>query len=60
MVRSFGWGVGVNSSREEPDIGAPGPDLHVADVIACDRFTIAGGRPDAKMSWQVTGFRQGP
>lgn len=39
-------------------IGAPGPNLHVAQEIADRAFTIAGGKPGLKVSWQVTGIRQ--
>jgi hypothetical protein len=39
-------------------IGAPSPNLHVAEEIAENRFKIAGGHPGAKVSWQVTGARQ--
>src|SRR5262249_24223543 len=39
-------------------IGAPGPDLHIADEVANNRFRIAGGHPGMKVSWQVTGTRQ--
>jgi hypothetical protein len=38
-------------------IGAPGPNLYVAQEIKGNRFRIAGGRPNAKVSWQVTGVR---
>jgi hypothetical protein len=38
-------------------IGAPGPNLYVADKISANRFRIAGGKPDAEVSWQVTGIR---
>jgi hypothetical protein len=41
-------------------IGGPGPNLHVADAIADNRFRIAGGTPGLKVSWQVTGIRQDP
>jgi hypothetical protein len=41
-------------------IGAPGPDLYIAQEIAGNRFKIAGGRPGMKVSWQVTGIRQDP
>src|SRR5262249_1427686 len=34
--------------------------IYVADEIADHRFTIAGGRPCPKVSWQVTGMRQDP
>ncbi len=39
-------------------IGAPGPDLYIAKEIVGNQFTIAGGEPDMKVSWQVTGIRQ--
>jgi hypothetical protein len=39
-------------------IGAPGPNLYIADEISNNRFKIAGGRPGGKVSWQVTGIRQ--
>jgi hypothetical protein len=39
-------------------IGGPGPDLHIAEEIAGNQFTIGGGAPGAKVSWQVTGIRQ--
>ncbi|MGO9084627.1 MAG: hypothetical protein ACLP6G_21920 [Terriglobales bacterium] len=41
-------------------IGAPGPNLYVAEEIVENRFKIAGGHPGAKVSWQVTGVRQDP
>jgi hypothetical protein len=39
-------------------IGAPAPDLHVAEEMSNNRFKIAGGRAHMKVSWQVTGIRQ--
>ncbi|MFN8499759.1 MAG: hypothetical protein U0641_18045 [Anaerolineae bacterium] len=38
-------------------IGAPGPNLYVAAEVADHRFKIAGGSPNGKVSWQVTGIR---
>jgi hypothetical protein len=38
-------------------IGAPGPNLYIAQEISSNRFKIAGGSPGAKVSWQVTGIR---
>ena len=35
-------------------LGAPGPNLHVASEIERNTFSIAGGRPGMKVSWQVT------
>jgi hypothetical protein len=39
-------------------LGGPAPSLHVAREIAHNAFTIAGGVPGQKVSWQVTGIRQ--
>ena len=39
-------------------IGAPGPNLYVASEVSSNRFKIARGIPDGKVSWQVTGIRQ--
>jgi hypothetical protein len=39
-------------------IGAPGPNLYIAEGVKQNRFRIAGGRPYAHVSWQVTGVRQ--
>ncbi|MFZ1730458.1 MAG: hypothetical protein WBQ23_10260 [Bacteroidota bacterium] len=39
-------------------IGAPGPNLYIAQEIRGNRFKVAGGQPNSKVSWQVTGVRQ--
>jgi hypothetical protein len=39
-------------------IGAPTPNLHIAEPIKKGRFKIAGGLPKMRVSWQVTGARQ--
>jgi hypothetical protein len=39
-------------------IGAPGPNLYIAEGVKQNQFQIAGGRPYARVSWQVTGVRQ--
>jgi len=38
-------------------IGAAAPNLHVAQEISQHKFSIAGGAPGMKVSWQVTGVR---
>lgn len=38
-------------------IGAPGPNLYVAQEISSNTFKIAGGTAGMKVSWQVTGIR---
>jgi hypothetical protein len=39
-------------------VGMPGPNLYVSREISGGRFGIAGGRPGAKVSWQITAVRQ--
>ena len=39
-------------------IGAPGPNLYVSEEVSRNHFSIAGGQPGAKVSWQITGVRQ--
>jgi hypothetical protein len=39
-------------------LGSPAPELHVAQRIQNNRFSIAGGAARQQVSWQVTGVRQ--
>ncbi|HMB93147.1 MAG TPA: hypothetical protein VKP65_20010 [Rhodothermales bacterium] len=39
-------------------IGAPGPNLYIAEKISGNTFKIAGGTPGMEVSWLVTGIRQ--
>lgn len=39
-------------------IGGPSPDLHIAAEVSKNRFRMAGGRPGAKVSWQLSGIRR--
>jgi len=41
-------------------MGAPGPNLYIAEEMAGGRFMVAGGEPGMKVSWQVTGVRHDP
>lgn len=41
-------------------IGAPAPNLYIAEEISGNRFKIGGGVPGMKVSWQVTGIRHDP
>lgn len=41
-------------------IGEPAPGLHVKKEVSRNRFTISGGEPGMKVSWQVTGIRKDP
>jgi len=41
-------------------IGAPGPDLYIAEEVRDNRFKIAGGAAGMRVSWQVTGIRHDP
>ena len=38
-------------------IGVPQPNLHIKSEIADNRFTITGGVPNGRVSWQITGNR---
>jgi hypothetical protein len=39
-------------------LGAPGPNLYVAEEVNKNHFSIAGGGAGMKVSWQVTGVRK--
>ena len=39
-------------------LGAPAPDLHISAEVRDRRFSIAGGAPGQRVSWQLTGIRQ--
>ncbi|MBI2675799.1 MAG: hypothetical protein HYX24_05040 [Candidatus Aenigmarchaeota archaeon] len=41
-------------------IGAPMPNLYIAQEVKDNRFQIAGGVSGKKVSWQVTGARRDP
>ena len=41
-------------------MGASAPDLYISSEITDGRFTIAGGIPGQRVSWQVTGIRKDP
>jgi hypothetical protein len=41
-------------------IGAPGPNLYIAQKIANGCFAIAGGTPGMEVCWMVTGVRHDP
>jgi hypothetical protein len=41
-------------------IGASAPNLHIAQKISNNRFTIGGGPSGLEVSWQVTGIRHDP
>jgi hypothetical protein len=41
-------------------IGAPGPNLYIAQEVAGNQFKIAGGAPGMKVSWQLLGMRNDP
>ncbi|MEZ4200774.1 MAG: hypothetical protein R3B69_04340 [Candidatus Paceibacterota bacterium] len=40
--------------------GQSAPGLYIKEEIQDGKFTIAGGPPNARVSWQVTGIRQDP
>ena len=38
-------------------VGAPGPNLYIAEKLKDNHFKIAGGKAGMEVSWQVTGIR---
>jgi hypothetical protein len=54
------WFEAVNGDYryQLTSIGAAAPNLHIAREVANHQFSIAGGAPGMKVSWQVTGVRQ--
>ncbi len=56
------WFGSINDSfrYQLTAVSAPAPDLHIAEKIADNRFTIAGGPPGLEVCWQVTGVRADP
>jgi len=41
-------------------VGASMPNLYIKEEIFGNKFSIAGGKSNKKVSWQVTGIRQDP
>jgi hypothetical protein len=39
-------------------VGAPAPNLYIAEEVSGNQFKIAGGHGGQKVSWQLTGVRQ--
>jgi hypothetical protein len=54
------WFEALNSEfrYQLTSIGTSAPNLHIAREISNNRFHIAGGKPETKVSWQVTGVRK--
>ncbi|HEX9652802.1 MAG TPA: hypothetical protein VGA99_03750 [bacterium] len=54
------WFDAINSDfrYQLTPIGAPGPNLYIAEKISNRRFRIAGGVSGGEVSWQVTGVRK--
>jgi hypothetical protein len=59
IVKMPEWFDGLNADfrYQLTAIGAPAANLYVGKEIANREFTIAGGKPNLKVSWQVTGVR---
>ncbi|HEY6293949.1 MAG TPA: hypothetical protein VI455_20540 [Terriglobia bacterium] len=60
VVRLPEWFEALNSDYryQLTAIGAPAPNLHIAQEVANHQFSIAGGSAGLKVSWQITGIRQ--
>jgi hypothetical protein len=53
------WFAAVNEDfrYQLTAVGAPGPNLHIAKEMEDSGFTVGGGVPGMKVSWQVTARR---
>jgi hypothetical protein len=62
VVNLPGWFEAVNKDfrYQLTAVGAPGPNLYVAQKVTGNNFKIAGGSPGMEVSWQVTGTRKDP
>jgi hypothetical protein len=60
LVQLPDWFESLNSDfrYQLTALGAPGPNLYIAQEIQGNSFRIAGGSGGMKVSWQVTGVRQ--
>jgi trimeric autotransporter adhesin len=56
------WFAAINTDfrYQLTAIGAPGPNLYVAEEVQGNAFKIAGGAAGMKVSWQVTARRNDP
>jgi hypothetical protein len=54
------WFEALNSDfrYQLTSIGTPNPSIYIGEEVSGNRFKIAGGKPGAKVSWQITGIRQ--
>ncbi len=59
VVKMPDWFESLNKDfrYQLTSIGAPGPNLYIAEEISGNQFKIAGGKPGARVSWLVTGTR---
>jgi hypothetical protein len=49
--------ININFSYQLTPVGAPSPGMYVSKEIQGNKFEIAGGTPNAKVSWTVYGER---
>lgn len=49
--------INIDFRYQLTPIGAPGPNLYIAEEVHSNKFKIAGGSPGMKVSWQLTGVR---
>jgi len=60
VVKLPDWVQGLNADfrYQLTAIGAPAPNLHIAQTLTRNGFKIGGGKARAKISWQITGVRK--
>jgi Collagen triple helix repeat (20 copies) len=49
--------ININCSYILTPVGAAAPNLHISKEVEGNKFSIAGGNPGLKVSWQVTAQR---
>jgi hypothetical protein len=52
--------LNMNFRYQLKSLGIPQPNLFIKSEVNNNHFTIGGGKPFARVSWQVSGVRQDP
>ena len=55
---SYAEALGRDFRYQLTPVGAPMPNLHIAEEVMGNRFAVSGGVPSGRVSWQVTAIRQ--
>lgn len=60
VLPSYWASVNTDPRYQLTAVGAAMPSLHVASEVSGNKFRIAGGVPNGKVSWTVSGTRNDP